>query len=128
MALDASGVPILGELLAVCVLMALLALGRRRFEVDVCQPGFQVWWLVAIRTCGCTMGSDQWERSLGVIEPGQFLPRLGRVASFAPSGFSVQTSLAHALLKLPFMRISVTGSAIQVLPAVDGCRLLAELG
>ena len=128
MALDASGVPILGELLAVYVLMALLALGRRRFEVDVCQTSFQVWWFVAIRTCGCTMGSDQWEGSLGVIEPGQFLPRLGRVASFAPSRFSVQTSLAHALLKLLFMRISVTGSAIQVLPAVDGCRLLAELG
>lgn len=49
------------------------------------------------------------------------------MASFAPGRFTVQACLPHALLELPFVRINVTGSAIQVLPAVNGCRLLAEL-
>ena len=68
-ALDATGIPILGELLAVYVFMAFFTLGRRRFEVDVGQLGFQVGWFVAIRTCGRTMGPKQWKRGFGVVEP-----------------------------------------------------------
>lgn len=46
-----------GKLRAVDVLMAFFALGRRRFEVGLHQPGSQIRRLVAIDTCRAAMRS-----------------------------------------------------------------------
>lgn len=58
MALGAGGDTVLGELSAVHFFVALLALGRRSFEIHMDQRGFHVRRLVAIDAGGGTMGSD----------------------------------------------------------------------
>lgn len=127
MATVTARIPLLGELLPVNILVAVLALSRGCLEIHVRQLGFQIGWLVAIRARRCTMRPNQRERRLGVIEPRQFLPRLGGVARLAAGRLSILTGLPHALLELAFVRIGVAGSAIHILPVVNGGWLLAQL-
>ena len=68
MATDAISFPVLGELLAMDIFVALLALGRRRLEVHVGQLGFQVGRLVAVGTGRRAMRPYQRECGFGVIE------------------------------------------------------------
>jgi hypothetical protein len=64
----------LDELPTVNVLVALLALRRRCFEVHVDQPGFLIGRLVAIHASCGAMRANQRKGSFGVIEPFQFFP------------------------------------------------------
>jgi len=76
MAINTAGIPILSELLAVNVLVAILALSRSGLEINVGQLGFQVRWLVTIRASGSSMRAEEGEIGLGVVEARQVLPRL----------------------------------------------------
>ena len=59
----------LGELLPVDVLVAVLASRRRRLEIHVDQPGFEVGRPVAIDASGRTVRSQQGQRCFRVVEP-----------------------------------------------------------
>lgn len=64
----------LGKLPAVDVLMALLTLGWRSFEIDVDQLRFQIRRLVACNAGSRPMRTEQRKLRLRVIESGNFLP------------------------------------------------------
>ena len=63
-----------GELLAMNVLVTLLTLPGRRFEIHVNQGGFKIWRFVAIDTRRSSMRSQQGERGFRVIELRQLFP------------------------------------------------------
>ena len=65
------------KLLPMDVVMAVFAGGRRRFEVDVDQPGFEIRRFVAVFAGRRAMGSQQRKLRFRVIEAGDVLPRLG---------------------------------------------------
>lgn len=117
-----------GKLLSVDVLMAVLALHRGGFEIHIDQFGFEVWRLVTVDARGCPMCSKQGKLGLGMIESGEFLPRLGPMAGLATDGSFVSAELLHALLELAFMRIVVATGTVQVLPAIDSGWFGLELG
>ena len=129
MAVGAGGSVTLGdELLSVNVLVAVLALHGGGFEIHIDQLGFEVWRFVAVDARRRPMRSEQRELGLGMIESGEFLPRLGAMAGLATDGSFVGAELLHALLELAFMRIVVTTGTVQVLPAIDGGWFWLELG
>lgn len=71
---NTAGHTVLGKLLSVHVLMAIFALCRRRFEIDIAQFRFQAGRLVTL-DAGCdSMRSLQWKLCLRVIKARQFLP------------------------------------------------------
>ncbi len=74
MAIRAWSGAVLGELLAVRLLVAVFAFARRRLEVDIDQLGPQVRRFVAV-DAGCGLvGAAQRECRLVMIEAGEFLP------------------------------------------------------
>lgn len=123
MTVDARSDAILGELLAVNVLVALLTLGWRGGEVCRDELGLQVGRLVTIDAGGGLVRSHQWERRLRVVEAREFLPRFGGVASFTADGRSIGANLLHAFGKLPFVRIFMAGRAGEILPVIEDNRL-----
>jgi len=108
-----------GKLLAVNVFVAIFALCRGRPEIHVDQFGPKVRRLVALDASGGAMRAQQRKRGPRVIEAGEFLPRLCRVAGFAPGGDSVGAQLLHGFLELAVVRVSVATGAVQVLPVVN---------
>jgi len=58
-----------------------------------------------------------------MVEAREFLPRLGRVASFASADRSIGADLLHAFVKLPLVRILVAGRARQIFPVIEDHRL-----
>jgi len=110
------------------VLVAVLALRRRRFEVDIAQLSLKIRRFVAVDAGGCAMRTQQRKCCLRVVEAGDILPRFRGVASLAPRRGAVRPDLQHALLELPFVRIGVATRAIQLAPVVDHGRLWLELG
>lgn len=116
------------ELLSVDVLVAVLALHRRGFEIDIDQLGFEVWRFVAVDARCCPVCSKQGELGLGMIESGELLPRLGAMADLATGGSFIGAELLHALLELAFMRIVVTSGAVEARPVIDNRRFGLELG
>lgn len=73
-AFNTTGPIVTGELLSVHVLMAIFALCRRRFEIDIDQFRFQAGRLVTL-DAGCdSMRSLQWKLCLRVIKARQFFP------------------------------------------------------
>ncbi len=69
-ALGTTGYIALGELFPVNILMAVLALGRRRFEVHVQKIGFKIRRFVAIHASRCAVRPQQRKLRLRVIEAG----------------------------------------------------------
>ena len=114
-----------GRVLAFCKLPAVHVLVTsftgcgRGFEVRVNQLRAHVLRLVAVDTSRGAVGSEERERSLGMIEARQFPPGLGRVASFASDWSSVGSHLQHAFLELAFVRISMATCAREILPVID---------
>lgn len=107
------------KLLPVNVVMALLALMRRRLKVDIHHPSFQVGWLMTIDAGGTAVCTQQRKASFRVIEFLKIFPRDGGMARFASGWRAVGTRLLHTILKLALMRIVVTDSAAAVLEAVQ---------
>ena len=128
-AVGAGGSAVFGdELFSVDVLVAVLALHRGSLEIHIDQLGFEIRRFVAVDARGCPVCSEQGELGLGMIESGEFLPRLGAMAGLATGGSFVGAELLHALLELAFMRIVVATGTVQVLPAIDSGWFGLELG
>jgi len=128
MAVGAGGSVTLGdELLSVNVLVAVLALHGGGFEIHIDQLGFEVWRFVAVDARRGPMCSEQGELGLGMIEGGEFLPRLGAMAGLATGGSFVDAELRHALVELSLMGIIVATGAVEALPMIDNRRFGLEL-
>src|SRR5246127_1852569 len=123
-----SSVAFSDELFSVNVLVAVLALHRGDLEIHVDQLGFEVWRFVAVDARRRAMCAEQGELGLGMIESGEFPPRLGAMASLATGGSFVGAELRHALVELAFVRIVVTTGAVEALPVIDDRWLRLELG
>ena len=106
------------------VFVTLLALQGCRGEVRFAQLGLEVRGLVAVHASRGAVRSHQRERGFVVIESGEVLPGLGRVAGLASERFTVLARLAHSLFELAFVGIFVATGAGQVLPV----KLLAGFG
>jgi len=115
------------ELLSVNVLVAVLALHGGGFEIHIDQLGFEVWRFVAVDARRGPMCSEQGELGLGMIEGGEFLPRLGAMADLATGGSFVGAELRHALVELSLMGIIVATGAVEGLPVIDNRRFGLEL-
>ena len=115
------------ELLAMHVLVAVLALRRSSFEIDIQQLGFKIWRLVAVDTRGGAVRAQEREFRLRVIESREFPPTLGAVAGLAPSRRAVSPDLLHAFVELPLMGITVATGAVQILPVINSRGLGLEL-
>lgn len=128
-AVGAGGSVALGdELLSVNVLVAVLALHGGGFEIHIDQLGFEVWRFVAVDARRRPMCPEQGKLGLGMIESGEFLPRLGAMAGLATDGSLIGAELPHALLELALMGIVVTTGAVESLPVIDSRGFGLELG
>ena len=107
-----------GELPAVHVLVAFLALFRRFLEIDIDQLGLQVRRLMAVDARDRAMRALQRERRRAVVEPIQFLPRLGGVASFAPHRLAIFADLLHAFAELALVYVFVATRAGEVVEMI----------
>ena len=101
----------LRELFPMGILVALLALGGRLFEVGVDEFGFEIRRLVAINTGHRPVRALQREASLVMIEALQVPPSLGRVTGLTPHRLAVGSHLHHAFLELALVRILVAATA-----------------
>lgn len=116
-----------GELPAVDVLMAVLALRRRGLEIYIEQPGFEIRRLMAI-DAGChSMRTQQGKPRFRVVESSNFFPRFGCVAGLASRRRTVGSHLLHAFPELPLMRVVVATSACQVFPVIHDGWLRLEI-
>jgi len=111
-----------GELAAMGIGMARLALEGSLGEIGVDEVGSQVGRLVAINTGHRAVGADQRERGFGVIEMGKVFPVRGGVTCLAASGLSVCAEGFHALGELAAVRIFVTGGTGKILEVINGGR------
>src|SRR5258706_2904775 len=127
-AIHAGSDPILLELLAVDIVMATLALGRRGGEIRFDQLGLHVGRLMTINASRGPVRAHQRIGGFGMVEAREVLPVLGGVASFAANGRSVGGRLLHALGKLAFVRILVTALAVQDFPVIHHHRLGLGVG
>jgi len=91
--------------------MALLALFGRLLEVHVDELRLQVGRFVAVNTGNGPVRTREWEGSRIVVEPFQFFPGLGRMATLTPHRLSVLVDLGHPLLELAVVHIFMTGGA-----------------
>ena len=66
------------------------------------------------------------ESGFRVIEAGQVLPRLRRVARLASGDGPVRSNLLHAFLELSFMGIRMATRTVQILPVINHGRLGLE--
>ena len=98
-----------------------------RLEIHVEKGSFQVGRLVTFNAGDCSVRPRKRECRLRVIEAGQFFPRLGGVASFAPGNTPIGPHLLHAVFELSLVRIRMTTRTIQVRPVVDNRLLLLGL-
>jgi len=119
MAIDAGGHAILGELLAVGVLVTFLAFEGSGGKVGLDQLSLHIGRLVAIDAGGGPVGTDEREFCLGVVETLEVIPLLGGVAGLAAEGSSVGAQFLHGFGELALVRIFVAGFAIQVFPMVE---------
>src|SRR6202162_334688 len=111
-----------GELAAMWVGVARLALERSLGEIGVDELGSQVGRLVAINTGHGAVGTDQRELGFGVIEVGKVFPVPGGVTCLAASGLSVCAEGLHALGELAAVRILVTSGTGKILEVINGGR------
>jgi len=107
-----------GELAAMDILVALLALFRRFFEVHIHELGFHVRRLMAVDAGNRSMRARQRKRRRAVVKSVQFFPGLRGVAGLAAHRLSVLADLAHALLELTVVHVFMTGRARQVFKVV----------
>ena len=108
----------IGELRAVDVLVALLALRGGCLEVHVHHSRFHVGWLMAVNAGRTAVRSQQGKTGPGMIELLQVFPGDGGMAGFASGACSIGAPLLDAILELAFMRIAVADGARAVLKAV----------
>ena len=108
----------LGELSAMYVFVALLALFRSLLKVDIDQLGLKVGRLVTIDAGHCSMRSRQREGCCAVIKAVQFFPGLGGMASLATQRLSVLPDFSHPIFELVVMHVFVTTGAQQIVEAV----------
>src|SRR6202162_6692287 len=108
-----------GELAAMWVGVARLALERSLGEIGVDELGSQVGRLVAINAGHGAMGADQRELGFGVIEAGKVFPVPGGVTGLAASGLSACAEGFHALGELAAVRILVTGGTGKMLEMIN---------
>jgi len=127
-AIGAGGSFPFGKLLPVDVLVAVLALHWSGLEIHMDQLGFEVWRFVAVDARCRPMCSEQGKLGLGMIEGGEFLPRLAAMAGLATGWSFVGAEVLHALLELAFMRIVVTTGAVEALPVIENRGFGLELG
>lgn len=117
--------PGLGELTAMNVEMAVLALRRGLGEVHVDELHFQIRRPVAVDATYGTMGAEKSEPGPVVVEACDVLPVLGGMAGFAAGGCAVGTARLHTLGKLATMRVVVTRGARKFLEVIYGAGLVA---
>jgi hypothetical protein len=108
----------LRKLQAMNVRMACFALRRSCLEIRIDQPGFWSRWFMAADALGNSMSANQGEARSGMIEPGEFLPRLAGMASLALEPLSTCCRLPHELKESFLVWISVATCASQVLPVI----------
>jgi len=113
---------VLGELSAVRIGMAFLALERRVGEVGVDQFGAEVCRLMAIDAGHGAMRADERKFRFRVIETDQILPAFRRVAGLAADRRSVCSKRFHPLGKLIVVRIFVARGACLLLEMENGRR------
>ena len=82
---------------------------------------------MAVHASRCPVRSQQRERSLRVIESGQVLPRLGRVARLAPCNSLVRPHLHHAFFELPLVGIRMATGTSQISPVIGHRRFRLKL-
>src|SRR5207302_10559259 len=91
------------------ILVALLALFRRFFEVHIHELGFHVRRLVAVDAGNRSMRARQWKRRRAVVKSVQFFPGLRGVTGLAAHLLSVLSDLVHYLLELTLLQRLLTG-------------------
>ena len=109
----------LGELAAMRVGVALLALQRRFGEIGFDQLRPEVGRLVAIDAGDRAVRTNQGKLRFAVIEAGEVFPVLGGVAGFATETGSVGPQRFHAVGKLVAVRILVAGDAGNILEMIN---------
>jgi hypothetical protein len=119
------GDPIFRKLQAMDIGMASLASRGRRREIDAKQPSCQARWFVAAGTLRRFMCPGQRKCGLRMIEPGEILPHLRGMATFAPGCSSARIRPTHERVKPPVVRVGVAACASQARPAIlrSGFRL-----
>jgi hypothetical protein len=117
--------PGLGELTAVNVGMAFLALRRGLGEVHVGELHFEVRRPVAVNASHGSMRAEESEPGPVVIEARDILPVPGGMAGFAAGGCAVGAERLHALGKLAAVRVLVTGGAGKIREVINGGGLVA---
>lgn len=117
--------PRLGELTAMNVGMAFLALRRGPGEVHVDELHFQVRRTVAVDASHGAMCAEESEPGPVVIEARDVLPVLGGMAGFAAGGCAVAAERPHALGKLATVRVLVAGGAGRIREVIDRGGLVA---
>ena len=75
------------------VLVALLALCRRRFEIHIRKLRFHPRRTMAPAALNCPMRSYERERCCRVVEPDDFFPVFRRVAGLAPQWLPFRNGL-----------------------------------
>ena len=114
-----------GELTAMNIGMAFLALRRGLGEVHVDELHFQVRRPVAVDATYGAMSAGESELGPVMIEVRDVLPVLGGMASFAAGRSTVAAERLHALGKLATVRVLVTGSTGKFLEVINRGGLVA---
>jgi hypothetical protein len=83
----------LGKLHAMNIRVACFALRRCSFEIDVDEPDAWIRRFMASDTFRGRMSALQSKPRLGVVEPRELFPRLGRMAGLAPERLSIRSCL-----------------------------------
>ena len=107
--------------------VACFALRRCSFEIDVDEPDAWIRRFMASDTFRGRMSALQSKPRLGVVEPRELFPRLGRMAGLAPERLSIRSCLPHRANESPLVGVGVTTCASQVSPVVNHRRLRLEV-
>ena len=78
---------------------------------------------MAVDARSSTVGAKQRELRLRVVEAGQFLPGLGRMAGFTTGPLPIGPELFHAFFELTVVNIFVAAGTVEIFPVIDGGRL-----
>jgi len=102
------------ELARMRILVALIANLGGIGETNMQHGQLHVRRLVAIGAGQSAVRANQWEGGLGVVEPGQILPLLCRVAGQAPQGCAFGIDRRHAFRELTVVNVLVATGAAQM--------------
>ena len=127
-AVGAGGRLAFSKLFSVDILVAILTEGGGRLEIHINELGLEVWRLVAVDACSCTVRPEQGKLGLGMVETGELLPRLGGMAGLATRWGAVGADLLHTLVELTLVDILVATGAVQRFPVINDVGLGLELG